>query len=163
MNDQPLHVRNRGDIGDVAIGFSTHVEISDKGSRRFAHRLNDDGVIEEENDENSVNSPPGTIGEVHDYMSENIESNQLHRFKKAVVGHGNQSVKGNKEQTALSNIARNGQQYENHDMSVTAYSNLAVVREKISLTDGNKHIQAFKHTYDRLQEEFQQRLMAEYS
>jgi len=77
MNDQIQRNQNRSDIGDVAIGFSTHVEISDKGSRRFAHPQNDEGVgpIEEENDENSVNSPPGTIGEVHDYMSENIESN----------------------------------------------------------------------------------------
>jgi len=38
MNDQiQRNQNNRGDIGDVAIGFSTHVEISDKGSRRFAH------------------------------------------------------------------------------------------------------------------------------
>ena len=57
----------------------------------------DQEQIEEENDENSVNSPPGTIGEVHDYMSENIESNQLHRLKKSKI-HGNQSVKGNKDQ-----------------------------------------------------------------
>ena len=98
MNDQiQRNQNNRGDIGDVAIGFSTHVEISDKGSRRFAHPQYDEGVIEEEKDENSVNSPPGTIGEVHDYMSENIESNQLHRLKKNKI-HGNQSVKGNKDQ-----------------------------------------------------------------
>ena len=77
MNEEiPRNQKNRGDIGDVAIGFSTHVEISDKGSRRFNHPQNDEGAgpIEEE-DENSGNSPPGTIGEVHDYMSENIESN----------------------------------------------------------------------------------------
>ena len=73
--DQEIpRTKHRGDIGDVAIGFSTHVEISDKGSRRFAHPMNDDNIPEEEN-ENSGNSPPGTIGEVHDYMSENIESN----------------------------------------------------------------------------------------
>ena len=67
------------------------------------------GIIpEEENDENSVNSPPGTIGEVHDYMSENIESNQLHRLKKNKI-HGNQSAIGNnKDQQTVSNIARNG-------------------------------------------------------
>ena len=80
MNEEiPRQTKNRGDIGDNAIGYSTHVEISDKGSRRFAQAQNDEGGviedIEEENDENSVNSPPGTIGEVHDYMSENIESN----------------------------------------------------------------------------------------
>ena len=32
----PRNARHRGDIGDGAIGFSTHVETSDKGSRRFA-------------------------------------------------------------------------------------------------------------------------------
>ena len=47
-------------------------------------------------------------------------------------------------------------------MSVTAYSNLAVIRDKILLSDGNKHIQSFKHTYDSLFSEFQSRLMAEY-
>jgi len=54
--------------------------------------MDDERVIEEENDEKSV-SPPGTIGEVHDYMSENIESNQLHRLKRNKIG-GNQSAAG---------------------------------------------------------------------
>ena len=95
-------------------------------------------------------------------MSENIESNQLHRLKKNKI-HGNQSAIGNnKDQQTVSNIARNGQYMENQEMSVTAYSNLAVIRDKILLSDGNKHIQSFKHTYDSLFSEFQSRLMAEY-
>ena len=51
-------------------------------------------------------------------------------------------------------MVRNGQYVEHQEMSVTAYSNLAVIRDKIVLTDGNKHIKSFKHTYDNLFAEF---------
>lgn len=54
-------------------------------------------MIEEvEDDESGRTGPPGTIGErtigeqAHEYMSENIESNVIHRIKKA---QGNQSMK----------------------------------------------------------------------
>jgi len=36
------------------------------------------------------------------------------------------------------------------------------VRQKIALTNDNKHIQSFKTTYDRLFREFQMNLMGEY-
>ena len=45
-----------------------------------------------EDDESGRTGPAGTIGEAHDCLSENIESNVIHRLKK---GAGNQSVKGN--------------------------------------------------------------------
>ena len=66
------------------------MEISDRGSRRNAKRR-DDEMIEEEDDESGRTGPPGTIGErtigeAHEYMSENIESNVIHRIKK---GAGN--------------------------------------------------------------------------
>ena len=60
------------------MGLSTHVEISDHGSRRM---INDAGVmpINEEDDDESGRSggPAGTIGgdAVQDCVSENIESN----------------------------------------------------------------------------------------
>ena len=108
----------RGD-GD-GMGLSTQVETSDRGSRRNAKARNQER-IEEVDDESGRTSPQGTIGEVHEYMSENIESNVVHRLKNQ--GKGNQSVKGEKgEKTTISNIARNGQKFERQDSSVTACS-----------------------------------------
>jgi hypothetical protein len=66
------------------MGLSTQVEASDKGSRRF-NPLRDEEVISEVEDEYARSSrrasPPGTIGEAHEYMSENIESNVVHKIK----------------------------------------------------------------------------------
>lgn len=56
------------------MGLSTRVEISDRGSRRHA-RPNEEERIDEVDNESGHTSPQGTIGEVHEYMSENIESN----------------------------------------------------------------------------------------
>jgi len=102
--DQPVRQQNRGEFGD-GMGLSTQVEISDRGSRRHAHQHNEERIDEVEN-ESGRTSPQGSIGEVHEYMSENIESNVVHRLKKNKAG-GNQSTKGDKGQ-AVSNIARNG-------------------------------------------------------
>ena len=62
----------------------------------------------------------------------------------------------------MSNIARNGQKFERQDSSVTACSQIAVIREKIQLTNDNKHVQGFKSTYDKLFLEFQSNLFEEY-
>ena len=79
-----LDRREGGDM-EHTMGLSTKVEASDKGSRRFVHNPNDE-VISEVQDEyersSRRTSPPGTIGEAHEYMSENIESNVGHRLKK---------------------------------------------------------------------------------
>ena len=86
------------------MGLSTMVEISDRGSRRHAHHHNEER-IDEVDDESGRTSPPGTIGEAHEYMSENIESNVMPRIKSK--GAGNQSVKGaNNAQQTVSNVAR---------------------------------------------------------
>lgn len=80
-----------------AMGLSTQVEISDRGSRRARH-ANDDEMIEEveQDDESGRTGPAGTIGEPHDCVSENIESNIVHRLKK---GGANQSAKGMTKET----------------------------------------------------------------
>jgi len=77
VGDQPLRIM-RGD-GD-GMGLSTHVETSDRGSRRKGRARNEER-IDEVDDESGRTSPQGTIGEVHEYMSENIESNVVHRLK----------------------------------------------------------------------------------
>jgi len=101
VNHEPqprMHGRGDGD----GMGLSTQVETSDRGSRRHARATNEER-IDEVDDESGRTSPQGTIGEVHDYMSEHITSNLVHRQKNT---GGNQSVKGAKEKTTVSNIAR---------------------------------------------------------
>jgi len=73
-------IRTYGDRGD-GMGLSTHVETSDKGSRRNFTYNNEERIDEVEEEGSGRTSPPGTIGEAHEYMSENIESNVVHRIK----------------------------------------------------------------------------------
>jgi len=139
--------RERDDRGD-GMGLSTHVETSDKGSRRGNfHYRNEERIDEVEEEGSGRTSPPGTIGEgeAHEYMSENIESKIVQKIKAKT---GNQSVIGAKDQTIQA--VRNAQQNFEVDSEVTACSNFAVIREKIPLTNDNKHVQAFKATYDAL-------------
>ena len=87
-------------------------------------------------------------------MSEYIESNVLHKKEKK-SGYGNHSNISIKENAAISNKAMAGQNIQNdQESSVAACSHFAVVRQKIALTNDNKHIQAFKITYDKLFKEF---------
>lgn len=71
---------------DDRMGLSTHVETSDRGSRRNARHQDEERIVEESN-ETGRSSPPGTIGEQHEYMSENIESNPHVKINKK--GYGN--------------------------------------------------------------------------
>lgn len=141
------NIRQLDDRGD-GMGLSTHVETSDKGSRRgtFNYR-NEERIDEVEEEGSGRTSPPGTIGEVHEYMSENIESNIVHKIKN-LKGQGNKSVVGAKDPP----IDR--QPVFEERSEVTACSNFAVIREKIPLTNDSKHVKAFKHTYDTLFAEF---------
>lgn len=53
--------------------------------------MRDEEVISEVEDEYARSSrrasPPGTIGEAHEYMSENIESNVVHKIKQNKGGN----------------------------------------------------------------------------
>ena len=143
------------------MGLSTHVETSDRGHQN-AIVTDQQRAIEEVSNETGRSSPPGTIGEQHEYMSENIESNAIHKIKNH-KGYGNQSSIGRKEQAPISNIARNGQNIPTEQASsVAACSHFAVVREKIALTNDSKHIKEFKGVYDRLFASFQKELLEEY-
>jgi hypothetical protein len=57
-------------------------ELSDGGNGR--HRPDDDPISEMPDDEENASSPPGTIGDRHDIMSENIESNFV-KFNKGTI------------------------------------------------------------------------------
>lgn len=69
------------------MGLSTHVETSDRGHQN-AIVTDQQRAIEEVSNETGRSSPPGTIGEQHEYMSENIESNAIHKIKNH-KGYGN--------------------------------------------------------------------------
>ena len=87
--DQPTRIfQTRSDVDGM--GLSTHVETSDKGSRKFQYHNNEERIDEVEDENSGRDSPVGTIGEAHEYMSENIESTVNNKIKKNKVG--NQSV-----------------------------------------------------------------------
>jgi hypothetical protein len=95
------HFPTNDDIGHTydpqprldGMGLSTYVETSDKGSRRNQQTHNEERIDEVEEEGSGRTSPPGTIGEVHEYMSENIESHVVNRIMKK-NRFGNQSVMG---------------------------------------------------------------------
>ena len=72
-------------------------------------------------------------------MSEHITSNLINRQSNK---GGNQSVKGAKKTTTVSTIARQGQgsKFERQDSSIDACSTFAVVREKVPISNDNRHI-----------------------
>jgi hypothetical protein len=140
----PIRVGGRGEIDGM--GLSTQVEISDRGSRRHAHHHNEER-IDEVDDESGRTSPPGTIGEAHEYMSENIES-KVKRHKKN-KGTGNQSVLGKDKVAAVSNIVRNGGKNAEQNSSDTGYSNIAQIRDKIELKNNERHILMFQGAFEK--------------
>ena len=139
---------------------STHVEFSDKGSRKYPFHHYDERIVEEDEEGSGRTSPPGTIGEVHEYMSENIETvNKI--AKKKVIG--NASVTGKKESQGFVQKPQQQVVSEKEEQDVEACSTFAVIREKIPLTNDNKHVQAFKMKYDQLFNLFQAKLKEEYA
>jgi hypothetical protein len=122
-NNTEQQIRERRQEGDGA-GLSTHVEHSDKGSRRAFHHHNEERIDEVEEEGSGRTSPPGTIGEAHEYMSEHIQSQVIDKVRKQ---KGNQSVIGSKDPLANKNV----ENFDNNESDVTGCSNFAVIREKI--------------------------------
>lgn len=140
-------------------GLSTQVEISDRGSRRNGRAPGPDGmnpVPEIDDDESGRTGPAGTIGEAHDCVSENIESNVMHRIKKGT----NQSQKG--ANPGLPGKAGKNFVQDESSEAVEACSNFAVIREKIALRGSDENVRQFGSTYDAIFAEFQQKLVEAY-
>lgn len=71
-NNTDQQIRERARDQPDGAGLSTHVETSDKGSRRAFIHNNEERIDEVEEEGSGRTSPPGTIGEAHEYMSEHI-------------------------------------------------------------------------------------------
>lgn len=110
------------------------MEYSDRGKPNdyYVNRISEE---EFESERERRSSPPGTIGDAQDIMSENIESSlKLLRRK-----HGH--------------VIQNQ----------TAISGAKLVRERIPLPNENKHVMSFKKVYDRLFKDFKDKLVQEYA
>ena len=98
-------------------------------------------------------SPPGTIGDVQDIMSENIESSLKLLRRKHNGGGGLQTFNNGPQSTGTANF----------ECKFHSFSQFIVVRERIALPTDNKHMMNFKKTYDRLLKDFKDKLVQEYA
>lgn len=83
VNDADRRIERIHGIDEPDTGVSITAELSDRrGGMR--ERANEDPISEQPDESDVRSSPPGTIGEHHDIMSENITShfNQLGRKAK---------------------------------------------------------------------------------
>ena len=136
--------------------LSTHVENSDKGSRRNQYHHNEERIDEVEEEGSGRTSPPGTIGDPHEYMSENIKTHPVNKIKQksrhlSVIGAKNRTI-----------INQNNGSQERESESIEEPSQVAVVSQKVKLGNEQKQVNAFKLVYDQLFSEFQGRLVEEY-
>ena len=128
-------------------GISTHADISDGGSRHAGRVFGDADVIPEDveqDDESARTGPAGTIGEKQDCVSENIESNMVHRLRKG----GNQSAKGGNFTRDKVIRGQTAQVFEQDESSMSQMASFAVIREKIALRGSNVQVRNFSSTYD---------------
>ncbi len=70
------------EIQEPDTGVSMMAELSDHRVR-LERPDEDDAIRELPNESENASSPPGSIGEKHDIMSENIKTKQLHKFGKS--------------------------------------------------------------------------------
>ena len=101
----------------------------------------DDAIHELPNESENASSPPGSIGEKHDIMSENIKTKQLHKFGKS----------HNKPFTLKDqNLSDEGVSKEAHNSEVTALPPIAVVSPIQPPPETSRSIQTFSYVYDKL-------------
>ncbi|CDW89721.1 UNKNOWN [Stylonychia lemnae] len=129
MNSSYSDDGRRSDEGKVSL----QVEYSDRGKPNY---YLGGRISEEEIESERRSTPPGTIGESQDVMSENIGSSIRMLSKK----HG-----------ALTFYSKSsGPVYE-------------MIKERVPLPNDTQQLQTFKKCYDRLFREFKEKLVHEYS
>jgi hypothetical protein len=127
-------------------GYSLQVEFSDRGKQNdyYVNRISEE---EFESERERRSSPPGTIGDAQDIMSENIESSlKLLRKKHGLQGQ----------------VSAHSQAAGKFDCKIFTSNLDLVIRERIPLVNDNKHMLSFKKCYDRLFKEFKDKLVGEY-
>lgn len=130
--------------------YSLQVEYSDREKPNYyfyGGRISEEEI---ESERERRTTPPGTIGESQDVMSENIGQslNMLSKKHRGfTAGYPKSSVSV----------------FERKDSTNTKISNIAVIRERIALPNGNKHLTSFKKVYDKLFREFKEALVHEYT
>lgn len=97
-------------------GLSTYVETSDKGSRRNQYHHNEERIDEVEEEGSGRTSPPGTIGEAHEYMSENNASRPVNMVSKK---SRHMSVAGDKNRKINDKNGSNDRDSEEEDIHQT--------------------------------------------
>ena len=141
-------------IEEPDTGVSITAELSDRrGDHRQRPEEDDNAISERPDESDNRSSPPGTIGEPHDIMSENIESSHFHFRKSQKVPY-----------TMMADqISDEGVSKEANKSAVTKVSAVAVVSPPIALQETSRSIQTFSLVYDKLFKQFQENLIHEYS
>ncbi|CDW80263.1 UNKNOWN [Stylonychia lemnae] len=130
--------------------YSLQVEFSDMAKANYYYyggRISEEDI---ESERERRTTPPGTIDEQQDVMSENI-GHSLNLLKKK---HGRFALNHPKSSVSIA---------DNKDIKDSRITNLIVMKERIKLIDDGKHINSFKKVYDKLFREFKEQLIHEYS
>lgn len=141
-------------IEEPDTGVSITAELSDRRADNRQRPDEDADAISEQPDESdNRSSPPGTIGEPHDIMSENIESHFHFRKSHKVPYTVHEDDR----------LSDEGVSKEAHKSTVTKVSQVAVVSPPIALQETSRSIQTFSLVYDKLFKQFQEQLITEYT
>ncbi len=131
------------------------VEFSDKG--KVTNYFYYNGRISEEEIESERerrSTPPGTIGEIHDVMSENIGSFNMLKKKHGVISNF-QHHPPKSTIVAFDRKESGGLRF--------LHPAFDIIKERVKLPIDNKQLLTFKIIYDKLFREFKEKLVAEYA
>ena len=156
----------------VEKGLSLQTEYSEKGkTNNYLYGMGERISEEEEDvaaDSDRHSTPPGTIGEIHDVMSENIESS----LRKGVQKHGTVTAYHPKSlgpifedygDQSVSNLSN-----RNEVGSKTTYMNgvgegmRVTQKEPIELNDNPSYLIDYTSKYDEIYSEFKNQLILEF-
>ena len=143
---------------DTGVSIKAEAELSDHRHLMMAERPNEDehAIYEQDNESENQTSPPGSIGDKHDIMSENIVAKN---FRKLGKGY-------NKPYTVKQNDGSqdgNSVSQEAHKSEATKVSAIAAVSPPVAVPDTSRSIQTFSLQYDKLFAEFKEELRMEYA
>lgn len=140
-------------------GVSITAELSDHRMRHFERPEEDmeqSAIYEQPNESENASSPPGSIGEHHDIMSENIKTTNFKKF-----GRQYKKPFTVKPQDDLSDGGVSKEAIKSQVTKVSAAA-CAIVSPPVNVPDTSRSIQNFGMIYERLYVEFKQEVTNEY-